>query len=144
MRTGAGYIIKMQIARDKGFEKLAQLYAAKSYSRQLDKSGNYIDLKKFFFIAIFNFNFLPEEVDYISTHSMRDIKTNGHCLEGFRFVFIEPPKFSKNKVRQLINIVEFWCFFFKCAEDIAETDLKRIAEKVLIIKLVYNELGKFY
>ncbi len=28
-----------QFARDKGFEKRAQLYAAKAYSRQADKSG---------------------------------------------------------------------------------------------------------
>ncbi len=46
---GNRFVIEMQLARDKGFEKRAQLYAAKAYSRQ---SGNYIDLKKVFFIAI--------------------------------------------------------------------------------------------
>ncbi len=141
--TEARYVIEMQFARDKGFEKLAQFYAAKSYSRQLGKFGNYIDLKKFFFIAIFNGDFLPEEVNYISTHSTRDIKINGHCLESFQLVFIELPKFSKNKVKQLINIVKFWYFFFKNVKDVTEIDLKKIDEKALIIKLVYDELDKF-
>ncbi len=43
----------MQLARDKGFEKRAQLYAAKAYSRQLDKSGNYIDLQESLSLLLF-------------------------------------------------------------------------------------------
>ncbi|WP_264705319.1 Rpn family recombination-promoting nuclease/putative transposase [Wolbachia endosymbiont (group A) of Gymnosoma rotundatum] len=140
---GNRYIAEMQLARDKGFEKRAQLYAAKAYSRQLDKSGNYIDLKKVFFIAISNCNLLPEEVDYISTHNIRDIRTNGHYLKDFQFIFIELPKFSKSKVEQLESTVERWCFFFKYAEETTEEDLKEIAEKAPIIKLAYDELDKF-
>jgi len=142
--SGARYIIEMQLARDKGFEKRAQLYAAKAYSRQLDRSGNYIDLKKVFFIAISNCNLFPEEIDYISTHSIRDIKTNGHYLKDFQFVFIELPKFPKNAVEQLENIVERWLFFFKYAEDTTDEDLKKIAEQAPIIKLAYDELDKFH
>ncbi|WP_264705863.1 Rpn family recombination-promoting nuclease/putative transposase [Wolbachia endosymbiont (group A) of Ancistrocerus nigricornis] len=140
---GNRYIAEMQLARDKGFEKRAQLYAAKAYSRQLDKSGNYIDLKKVFFIAISNCNLLPEEVDYISTHNIRDIKTNGHYLKDFQFIFIELPKFSKSKAEQLESTIERWCFFFKYAEETTEEDLKEIAEKAPIIKLAYDELDKF-
>ncbi len=109
---GNRFVIEMQLARDKGFEKRAQLYAAKAYSRQLDKSGNYIDLQKVFFIAISNCNLLPEEVDYISTHNIRDTKTNGHYLKDLQFVFIELPKFTKNRVEQLENTTERWCYFF--------------------------------
>ncbi len=140
---GNRFVIEMQLARDKGFEKRAQLYAAKAYSRQLDKSGNYIDLKKVFFIAISNCNLLPEEVGYISTHNIRDIKTNSHYLKDFQFVFIELPKFTKSKVEQLESIVDRWLFFFKYAEETTDEDLKKIAEKAPIIKLAYDELDKF-
>ncbi|UVW83429.1 Rpn family recombination-promoting nuclease/putative transposase [Wolbachia endosymbiont of Aedes albopictus] len=140
---GNRFVIEMQLARDKGFEKRAQLYAAKAYSRQLDKSGNYIDLKKVFFIAISNCNLLPEEVGYISTHNIRDIKTNGHYLKDFQFVFIELPKFTKSKVEQLESIVDRWLFLFKYAEETTDEDLKKIAEKAPIIKLAYDELDKF-
>ncbi|WP_353270652.1 Rpn family recombination-promoting nuclease/putative transposase [Wolbachia endosymbiont (group A) of Hedychridium roseum] len=140
---GNRFVIEMQLARDKGFEKRAQLYVAKAYSRQLDKSGNYIDLKKVFFIAISNCNLLPEEVGYISTHNIRDIKTNGHYLKDFQFVFIELPKFTKSKVEQLESIVDRWLFFFKYAEETTDEDLKKIAEKAPIIKLAYDELDKF-
>jgi len=140
---GNRFVIEMQLARDKGFEKRAQLYAAKAYSRQLDKSSNYIDLQKVFFIAISNCNLLPEEVDYISTHNIRDIKTNGHYLKDLQFVFIELPKFTKNKVEQLENTAERWCFFFKYAEETTEEDLKKIAAEAPIIKLAYDELDRF-
>ncbi|WP_341816913.1 Rpn family recombination-promoting nuclease/putative transposase [Wolbachia endosymbiont (group A) of Agelastica alni] len=140
---GHRFVIEMQLARDKGFEKRAQLYAAKAYSRQLDKSGNYIDLQKVFFIAISNCTLLPDEVDYLSTHNIRDVKTNGHYLKDFQFVFIELPKFTKSRVEQLESIVDRWLFFFKYAEETTDEDLMRIAEKAPIIKLAYDELDKF-
>ncbi len=141
--AGNRFVIEMQLARDKGFEKRAQLYAAKAYSRQLDKSGKYIDLQKVFFIAISNCTLFPKEVDYISTHNIRDIKTNGHYLKDLQFIFIELPKFPKTKEEQLENIVERWCFFFKYAEDTTDEDLRKIAEKAPIIKQAYDELDRF-
>ncbi|CCE77453.1 MULTISPECIES: Rpn family recombination-promoting nuclease/putative transposase [Wolbachia] len=138
---GNRYIAEMQLARDKGFEKRAQLYAAKAYSRQ---SGNYIDFKTVFFIAISNSTLFPSDVFYISTHNIRDIKTNGHYLKDFQFVFIELPKFIKSKVEQLETTVERWCFFFKYAEETTDEDLRKIAEKSPIIKLAYDELDKFH
>ena len=138
---GNRYIAEMQVARDGGFEKRAQLYAAKAYSRQ---SGNYIDFKKVFFIAIANCTLFPKEVEYISTHNIRDIKTNGHYLKDFQFVFIELPKFAKSKVEQLENMVERWCFFFKYAEETTDEDLMKIAKQEPVIKLAYDELDKFH
>jgi len=140
---GNRFVIEMQLARDKGFEKRAQLYAAKAYSRQVGKGGEYIDLKTVFFIAISDNTIFPEEVNYISTHNIRDTKTNGHYLKDFQFVFIELPKFAKNRVEELESTIERWCFFFKYAEDTTDEDLRNIAEKSPIIKLAYDELDKF-
>ncbi len=106
--VGNRFVVEMQLARDKGFEKRAQAYAGKVYSRQ---SGRYNDLKKVFFIAISNCILFPKKSNYISTHTIRDDETNEHDLQGFQFVFIELPKFKKDKVEQLTNIVERWCFF---------------------------------
>ncbi|MFT4327810.1 MAG: hypothetical protein AB3P07_04315, partial [Wolbachia pipientis] len=47
----------------------------------------------------------------------RDIKTNGHYLKDFQFVFIELPKFTKSKVEQLETTVERWCFFFSATRE---------------------------
>ncbi|BET30839.1 MAG: Rpn family recombination-promoting nuclease/putative transposase [Wolbachia endosymbiont of Ephestia elutella] len=142
--TGARYVIEMQLARDKGFEKRAQLYAAKAYSRQADKGGKYIDLKKVFFIAISNCNLFPDKLDYISSHTIRDEKTNEHDLKDFQFIFIELPKFPKSREEQLENVVDRWLFFFKYAEETTDEDLRKIAEKSPIIKLAYDELDKFH
>ncbi len=110
--SGNRYIIEMQLTRDKGFEKRAQLYAAKAYSRQADKSGKYVDLKKIFFIAISNCTLFPDKLDYISSHTIRDEKTNEHDLKDFQFIFIELPKFPKSREEQLESVVDRWLFFF--------------------------------
>ncbi len=59
-------------------------------------------------------------INYISSHTIRDDETNEHDLQDFQFVFIELPKFPKNKVEQLTSTVERWCFFFKYAEETTE------------------------
>ncbi|WP_353271336.1 Rpn family recombination-promoting nuclease/putative transposase [Wolbachia endosymbiont (group A) of Alloplasta piceator] len=142
--SGNSYIIEMQLTRDKGFEKRAQLYAAKAYSRQADKSGKYVDLKKIFFIAISNCTLFPDKLDYISSHTIRDEKTNEHDLKDFQFIFIELPKFPKSRAEQLESVVDRWLFFFKYADETTDEDLRKIAEKSPIIKLAYDELDKFH
>ncbi len=64
-------------------------------------------------------------------------------LKDLQFVFIELPKFTKNKVEQLEYTTERWCFFFKYAEETTEEDLKKIAAEAPIIKLAYDELDRF-
>ncbi|WP_353270411.1 Rpn family recombination-promoting nuclease/putative transposase [Wolbachia endosymbiont (group A) of Myopa testacea] len=142
--SGNRYIIEMHLTRDKGFEKRAQLYAAKAYSRQADKSGKYVDLKKIFFIVISNCTLFPDKLDYISSHTIRDEKTNEHDLKDFQFIFIELPKFPKSREEQLESVVDRWLFFFKYADETTDEDLRKIAEKSPIIKLAYDELDKFH
>ncbi|MBH5362452.1 Rpn family recombination-promoting nuclease/putative transposase [Wolbachia endosymbiont of Kradibia gibbosae] len=141
--SGFRYVIEMQLARDRGFEKRAQLYAAKAYSRQADKGDQYHNLKEIIFIAIADCVLFPNKSEYKSKHTIRDEDTNEHDLKDFYFIFIELPKFAKNKVEQLESTIERWCFFFKYAEDTTDEDLKDIAEKSPIIKLAYDELDKF-
>ncbi len=108
-----------------------------------NKGGKYIDLKKVFFIAISNCNLFPDKPDYISSHTIRDEKTNKHDLKDFQFIFIELPKFPKSREEQIENVVDRWLFFFKYAEETTDEDLRKIAEKSPIIKLAYDELDRF-
>jgi len=139
--VGNKFVVEMQLARDKGFEKRAQYYAAKAYSRQ---SGRYANLQKIFLIAISNCVLFPDKSNYISSYTIRDDETNEHDLQDFQFIFIELPKFPKDKADQLTSTVERWCFFLKYAEETTGEDLKKIAEETPIIKLAYDELDKFH
>ncbi|UIP93253.1 Rpn family recombination-promoting nuclease/putative transposase [Wolbachia endosymbiont of Anopheles demeilloni] len=141
--TGVQWIIEMQVAKTKGFEKRAQYYAAKAYSRQADKGDQYHDLKKIIFIAIADCILFPDKAEYKSKHTIRDEDTNEHDLKDFYFVFIELPKFPKTKEDQLSSIVEKWVYFFRYADEISEEELERIIGSDLIIKRAYEELNRF-
>ncbi len=99
-----------QFARDKGFEKRAQYYAAKAYSSQAHKGDQ--DLKGVIFIAIADFILFPNKLAYKSDHVTFDKITYEHDLKDFSCTFIELPKFNKTKEDQLSNIVEKWIYFF--------------------------------
>ncbi|MCM1001373.1 MAG: Rpn family recombination-promoting nuclease/putative transposase [Wolbachia endosymbiont of Melophagus ovinus] len=139
---GNRYIAEMQLARDKGFEKRAQYYAAKAYSSQADVGDQYHDLKGVIFIAIADFILFPNKLAYKSDHVTFDKMTFEHDLRDFSFTFIELPKFKKRE-DQLENIVEKWCYFFKHAGETSEEDLKKIIGSDLIIGRAYDELNQY-
>jgi len=112
--NGSKYIIEMQNAKEKGFEKRAVYYASKTYATQMDKGGKYADLKEVIFIAITDFTMFPGKKDYISMHNIRDIKTNEHDLKDFSFAFLELPKFDKHNGGEGIDE---WCDLFKNAKN---------------------------
>ncbi|QOD37929.1 Rpn family recombination-promoting nuclease/putative transposase [Candidatus Wolbachia massiliensis] len=141
--NGVQVIVEMQVAKTKGFEKRAQYYAAKAYSRQADKGEQYQDLKEIIFIAIADCILFPDKSEYKSKHTIRDENTNAHDLKDFYFTFIELPKFPKTKEDQLENIVEKWIYFFKYADETNETELEKIIGSDAIIKKAYEELNRF-
>ncbi|MFP3021109.1 Rpn family recombination-promoting nuclease/putative transposase [Wolbachia endosymbiont (group A) of Pogonocherus hispidulus] len=141
--SGIQYVCEMQVAKTKGFEKRAQYYAAKAYSRQADKGDQYQDLKEIIFIAIADCVLFPNKSEYKSKHTIRDEYTNEHDLKDFYFIFIELPKFPKTKEDQLSSIVEKWVYFFRYADETSEEELERIIGSDLIIKRAYEELNRF-
>ncbi|WP_264705195.1 Rpn family recombination-promoting nuclease/putative transposase [Wolbachia endosymbiont (group A) of Gymnosoma rotundatum] len=141
--NGLQVIVEMQVAKTKGFEKRAQYYAAKAYSRQADKGDQYHDLKEIIFIAIADCILFPDKSEYKSKHTIRDEDTNEHDLKDFYFIFIELPKFLKTKEDQLSSIVEKWVYFFRYADETSEEELERIIGSDLIIKRAYEELNRF-
>ncbi|WP_341812161.1 Rpn family recombination-promoting nuclease/putative transposase [Wolbachia endosymbiont (group A) of Conops quadrifasciatus] len=141
--NGVQVIVEMQVAKTKGFEKRAQYYAAKAYSRQADKGDQYHNLKEIIFIAIADCILFQDKSEYKSKHTIRDEDTNEHDLKDFYFIFIELPKFPKTKEDQLSSIVEKWIYFFKYADETSEEELEKIIGSDLIIKKAYEELNRF-
>lgn len=145
--NGVQFIVEMQVAPTKGFEKRAQYYAAKAYTRPLNKGSNddgkYANLKEVIFIAIVTCILFPEKKEYISNHKILDTETYEHDLQGLNFTFIELPKFKKDKVELLENIVEKWLYFFKHANETSESDLKKITGNDFVIEEAFEALNQF-
>lgn len=139
---GNRYIVEMQVAKEKGFEKRAIYYASKAYVSQMVECGQYEDLKEVIFLAITDFIMFPKKKDYKSEHVILDKETHEHHLKDFSFTFFELPKFHKN-MNELANVVEKWMYFFKHAEETSEKDLPKIIGHDEIIERAYEELNRF-
>ncbi|KJV51843.1 putative permease [Orientia tsutsugamushi str. Gilliam] len=72
-----------------------------------------------------------------------DKKTYEHDLKDFSFTFIELPKFKKDRVEELNNITEKWCYFFKHAKETTLDGYNKIIGEDLIIKRAYEALDQF-
>ncbi|MDP1723633.1 MAG: Rpn family recombination-promoting nuclease/putative transposase [Alphaproteobacteria bacterium] len=139
---GNQYIVEIQVAKEKGFEKRAQYYAAKAYAAQTRVGGAYADLKEIIFLAISNFVIFPNKENYKSDHIILDKDSFENDLKDFSFTFLELPKFKKN-INELKTIIEKWMYFFKFAEETAEKDVAQIIAGDDIIERAYEELNRF-
>ena len=137
------YVVEMQVASHKGFEKRAQYYAAKAYVSQMDKGGKYENLKEVIFLAIANFTMFPQKTSYKSDHVILDRDNHQHDLKDFSFTFLELEKFHKTTA-ELSSMIEKWCYYFKHAQETTPEDLDRIIGQDLVIKRAYEELDRFY
>ena len=145
--NGVQLIIEMQVSPQEGFEKRAQYYAAKAYSRQLNKGkeegARYIDLKAVVFIAITDNIIFKDKIFYKSDHIILDKESYSHDLKDFSFTFIELPKFKITDINLLTNIIEKWCYFFKNANKTSEADLRKLIGSDFVIERAYEELNQF-
>ena len=145
--NGVQIIVEMQVSPQEGFEKRAQYYAAKAYSRQLNKGkaegSRYIDLKSVIFIAISDSIVFKNKISYKSNHVILDKENFSRDLRDFSFTFIELPKFKITDLNLLTNIIEKWCFFFKYADETKGTDLTKIIGSDQVIERAYEELNQF-
>ncbi|MBP9743117.1 MAG: Rpn family recombination-promoting nuclease/putative transposase [Burkholderiales bacterium] len=139
---GSQYIVEMQVAGQKGFEKRAQYYAAKAYSRQAKESDKYDYLKEVIFLAILDFEMFPDKEYHRSNHAILDTKTYAHDLKDFSFTFIELPKFIKTKPEELLTYEDKWCYFFKHASepDNMRHFLSTITDESKVIERAYGIL----
>jgi predicted transposase/invertase (TIGR01784 family) len=140
---GNSYIVEMQVAKTKGFEKRAQYYASKAYSGQINQGRDYSTLKEVIFLAIADFVMFPDKVQYKSDHIILDKETHENDLKDFSFTFLELEKFTKTK-EEISTLIEKWAYFFKHADETTEADLKEIIGQDFIIQKAYEELNRFY
>ena len=136
------YIIEMQVAKVKGFEKRAQYYAAKAYSQQLGQGETYLNLKEVIFIAITDFVMFEDKLGYYSNHYLLDGESYSRDLKDFSFTFVELPKFHKG-MDELTTLVDKWAYFFKHAEETREEELEKIIGRDEVIEKAYQELNRY-
>ena len=137
------YIVEMQVAKEKGFEKRAQYYASKAYISQAHAGGEYHNLKEVIFLAIAEFIMFPKKKHWKSEHVILDKDSYEHDLKDFSFTFLELPKFQKS-IDELSTISDKWMYFFKNAEETTESDLEKLVGKDMIIERAYDELDRFH
>jgi predicted transposase/invertase (TIGR01784 family) len=140
--NGNTYIVEMQVAKEKGFEKRAQYYASKAYISQVHKGGEYQDLKEVIFLAIADFIMFPNKKSYKSDHVILDKASHENDLKDFSFTFIELEKFDKD-IDHLSNMLDKWSYFFKHADETSEKELQKLVGNDDIIERAYEELNRF-
>lgn len=140
-QKGRKFIVEMQVAKIKGFEKRAQYYAAKTYCANFKMGDQYIDLKRIVFLAITDYIVFPGKSYYKSNHVTLDDKSYEHDLKDFSYTFIELPKFKKT-LEELTTLEEKWYYFLKHADE--TKNIKEIFTQHPQIQEAYEVLNSYH
>lgn len=140
-KSGVKYIIEMQVTKTIGFEKRAQMYAARAYCNQLNKGDKYETLKEVIFLALADHIMFPNKEAYRSDHVILDRETLENDLKGFSFTFIELPKFKKT-LAECISGMEKWFYFLIHADESNGQDVPLYNDPM--IAKAYQELNAVY
>ncbi len=111
-QAGNRYIVELQIARVKEFDKRIVYYAAKAYSTQLGKGMDYFNIMPVVTVSVLDFVMFSTKKSYKSIYSLLDTKTHDDDLNELTFAFVELPKFNK-KEHELETVEEKWIYFIK-------------------------------
>ena len=140
-QQGSKYIVEMQVAKIKGFEKRAQFYAAKTYCSHQNSGAPYEDLKKVIFLAITSYVVFPDKTNYKSDHVILDNETYENDLKDFSFTFVELPKFTKT-LDELETLEDQWFYFLKHAPE--SNDISKVLANNPEIKEAYDIVERFH
>ena len=115
-KKGHRYIVEMQNKRLSSFIQRLEYYASRTYSDQLFKGIDYLELKPVILLAIANHNIFPREIQCISYHCNCEEKANRCFLPNLLYVFVELSKFDNCK-EQLKTPEDYWIHLLKEASD---------------------------
>jgi predicted transposase/invertase (TIGR01784 family) len=125
-QSGRKFVVEMQVADKKGFDKRVQYYVSRDYSMQIDTGDDYPLLNPAYFIGILDFPF-GEGDKYNTHHLILERETYEHLLKDIQFAFIQLPKFNL-EIHELVTPIDRWTYFIKNATklsvipDFAQTD----------------------
>jgi predicted transposase/invertase (TIGR01784 family) len=136
-QRGRHFIVEMQVADKKGFDKRVQFYTSRDYSMQIEKGEDYPKLKPTYFVGILNFG-IGTGKNYLAKHYNIEEETGKCVLGDIQHRFIQLTKFKKKR-HELVTLVDKWTFFIKHAGK-----LEVIPEDVLDegLKTAYQEADK--
>lgn len=87
------FVVEMQMIWTVEFMKRVLFNSSKAYVKQLDRGGNYFDLKPVFSLNLVNDIFRDDEECY-HDYGLMDVKTKDDTIELMHLIFYELPKFK--------------------------------------------------
>lgn len=143
-QDGCQYIVEMQVAKELGFEKRAQYYAARTFVDQMNKGENYRNLKQVIFLSFLDCIMFPNKADYKSEHVTLDKKTGENDLDLISFTFVELPKFDQQKPHDLekFTVEEKLYYLLLHANNSGPEVIKKLIGQDYIIRRAFEELNK--
>lgn len=92
-QNGRQFIVEMQMIWSPDYNQRALFNAAKAYSRELPKAGDYSSLKTVYSLNLLNENLAIDTPQWYHHYQLEHSKIKGETIDGLQLVFVELKKF---------------------------------------------------
>ena len=132
LNTGEWVNVEMQNFHQADFKKRVLFYLSKMYIFDLKQGKPYKDLCPAYSLVFASFKVFPKVRDFYSSFSMRSDQ-DPHFLfspkEGLRIVIVDLSQFKKERVSELVDLREDWCYALKNSKKMDEKEMKELAKR---------------
>ncbi|WP_055069103.1 Rpn family recombination-promoting nuclease/putative transposase [Clostridium massiliamazoniense] len=128
--------IEIQLKNEQNMIKRSLYYWSKLYTKPLSKGEDYDLLNRTVCINILDFNYLKKTSNFHSVFRLKEIFTNMELTDVEEIHFIELPKLSNNKEKDLLTS---WCEFLNNPES---EEVRNSENNIIEIKTAKNKLIK--
>ena len=134
---GLMFIVEMQMEWSTVFPDRMLLNVARTYSRQLERGGEYEDLQPVYGLGILNETFDHKTPEYYHHYQLANLKNLDEKIGGIEVIMVELPKFKPGTATEK-KMAALWLRFLKETKD--RTTTTGVADELLANKEIHEAL----
>jgi predicted transposase/invertase (TIGR01784 family) len=143
-KQGTIFQIEVQVAKDFGYVNRALYYATGLVQSQLKIGDSYTDLVPIVQINLLDFVLFQDYPKVVSRFRLREKDQSCFVLtDGFQMLFVELPKFHKQRLDELQTSEDLWLYLLKNMGKLSEEDRMQIINQKPDLKNAFNALERY-
>ena len=133
-KKGTIYQIELQVSKELSYVKRSLYYATSLVSHSLKSGDSYLKIPQVIQINILDFVLFENSDQFVSSYQLREKESRNILTEDFQMIYLELPKFRKNRFEELSSKEDYWIYLLKNSSNLTEEEKMQVMNKLPDIK----------
>jgi predicted transposase/invertase (TIGR01784 family) len=133
-KKGTIYQIELQVSKELSYVKRSLYYATNLISHSLKAGESYLKIPQVIQINILDYILFENSDQFVSSYQLREKESRNILTDDFQMIYLELPKFRKNRFEDLSTKEDYWIYLLKNSSNLTEDEKMQVMNKLPDIK----------